>query len=195
MLTISNEDDWTLCGSHCWEGTSTFGVAIHLGDDDWPYINCLSESLGLSIALLANGAIHDEDDVVRLHCLLDLLHLIKKLSLLLVPSWCINDNDLHSLLLELSHTLLGNGNGVSFDVAAIEGDSNLGCVLFELVKGSCSECICADHGDSPPFLLVVIGNLAASGGFATALEANEHNNVGLASFGLIGFLLDFKQTA
>ena len=169
MLPITNENDRTLSGSNCRKRSSSFWMAIHLSDDDWSNINCFSEGLSLCITLLTYWAIHNEDDVIRLYCLLDLFHFIKKLSFLFVTTWCINNNNVHAFLLELSNTLLSYCDRISLDITSIEGDSYLCCVLFKLIKGSCSESISTNHGNSPSLFFVIVGYFTASGSFSATL--------------------------
>ena len=42
---------------------------------------------------------------------------------------------------------------------SIEGYSGLGCVLFQLVKSTCSECVCTNEARLPSFSGVVGGQL------------------------------------
>lgn len=169
MLSITDENDGTFGSSNCRKCSSSLWMTVHLCNDDWSNINCFSESLSLCITLLTNWAIHNEDDVIRLDCFLDLFHFIKKLSLLFVTSWCINYNDVHTFLFELSNTFFGYCYRISLDITSIEGDSYLRCVLFKLIKGSCSESISTNHGNSPSLFFIIVGNFTASGSFSTTL--------------------------
>ena len=46
------------------QGSTTLRVAVELGDDDAANLNRLLKSRSLCVASLANGAIHDEDNIV-----------------------------------------------------------------------------------------------------------------------------------
>ena len=193
VLAISNEDNRTFGCSNSRQSSSSLGVTVHLGDDNWAYIDSFPEGLGLSIALLTDGAVHDKDDVVGADSFLNLFHFIKELGFLFVSTWGIDDDDFHALVFELGNSFFGDGNWVSFDVASVEGNSYLGCVLFQLIEGSSSEGIGANHGDSPAFLFVVVCYFTASGCFSTALKSDKHDDVDFSSFGFEGFLLNFEE--
>jgi hypothetical protein len=169
-------------------------VSVHLSDDNRADIDCFPEGLSLNITLLSDRTVHHEDDVIGLHCLLNLLHLIEELCLLLMPSRGIHDNDLHAFFFELGHTFLSDRNGVSLDVATIEGNSYLRCVLLELVKGTCSESISAYHCHSPSLLLIVVGDLAAGSCLTATLKSNKHDDICLSSFRLVRLLLNLEES-
>lgn len=102
----------------------------------------------------------------------------------------IDDDDLDPLLFELFDALLGDGDGVGLGVATVEGDADASGVLFQLVEGTCSEGIGADHGYSPAFLFVVVGVFCAGGGLTTALQPDQHHYAGLALLRDEGFALN-----
>ena len=193
MLSITDKDDGAFSGSNCRESTTSLRVSVHLGDDDRSDVDCLPEGFSLSVALLTNGTIHNKDDVIWFHSLLYLFHLIEKVSLLFVPTRSINDDDLHPFLFKLSNTFFSDSHWISLDVTTVERDPNLGCVLLKLVKSTCSEGISTDHGHSPPLLLVVVGNLAASSGFAATLKTHKHDDIDLPPLRLEGLFIDFKK--
>ena len=59
--------------------------------------------------------------------------------------------------------------------------------MFELVEGSGAEGVGADHGGFESAALVVVGVFGDGGGFAGALESDEEDDVGFASFECVGF--------
>lgn len=193
MLAVTYENDGALSSGDCRQCTSALGVAVHFRNDDRSDVDSFSEGLRLHIALLSDRTIHNENYVVWFDCFLNLFHFIEQLRFLSVPSRSINQNNFHSLIPELCDSLLSDGNWICLDVAAIEWYANFGCILLELIKSACTESVCANHRHSPSFLLVVVGHLAACCCFAASLETDEHDDVGLPSFGLKRFLIDFQK--
>jgi|JI6StandDraft_1071083.scaffolds.fasta_scaffold07549_3 hypothetical protein len=105
-------------------------MTVQLGNDNASNIHSLSEGISLIVALLPDGAIHYEDNLVRAHSLLHLLHLIKQFRLLLMPSRGIHNDDFNTFLLEFFNTFLGDGHWISLRIASVERYSNSGSVLF-----------------------------------------------------------------
>ena len=168
-------------------------MTIHLGNDDRSHIYSLPKGLGLSIALLSNRAVHHKDAVIRTNSLLDLLHFVEKLGLLFVSTRSINNNDLHSFLLELSHSLLSNCHRVSLNVTTVERNPDFSSVLLQLIEGTSSEGIRTDHPHSPSFLLVVVGHFTASCGLSTSLQPDKHDDVDFSPLGFKWFFVNLKQ--
>ena len=77
MLTSSEEDDWTICGSDSTEGTTTACVTVKLGDDHRTNSHSFLESLCLLVTRLTDTTVHDEDSSIWCNSLLDLNHFIK----------------------------------------------------------------------------------------------------------------------
>ena len=105
----------------------------------------------------------------------------------------INNNDLHSFLLELGHSLLSNCHRVSLDVTSIERNPDFSSILLQLIEGTSSEGICTDHAHSPSFLLVVVGHFTASGGLSASLQPDKHDDIDFSPLGLKWFFVNLKQ--
>ena len=98
---------------------------------------------------------------------------------------CIDDDDLKVFLLELFHTLVGQLDRVRFRVATIVRDVGLGGVLLELIKGTGTERVSADHRSLPALALVLDGKLGHRRGLTATLETDKHDDIGLALLGLV----------
>jgi hypothetical protein len=115
-------------------------------------------------------------------------HLLKQRRLLLVAAGRVDDDDLVALPAELLHALGGDLDGVRLGVAAVKGHAHARGVLLELVERARAERVGAHHRDLPPPRLVVVRVLGDGGRLARALQADEHDDVGLALLGLEGLL-------
>ena len=62
------------------------------------------------------ACIEHQHSHVRLHCLTDLHHLLEQLTLLLMPTTRIDNDNFESFLLEFCDTLSSNGDGVRLRV-------------------------------------------------------------------------------
>ncbi|GIX62967.1 telomere elongation protein [Babesia caballi] len=186
VLAVPDENDRRVGGGDRREGAAAARVAVQLGDDDAAHVHGLLESGGLVVASLANVAVHHENHVVGLHGVVYQAHLLEERLLLLVPPGGVDDDDVVLALLELGDALGGHAHGVGLTVAAEEGDLHLGGVLLQLVEGACAKGVGADERGAPPLALVVVGELGAGGCLAGTLEADEHDDVGLALLGCEG---------
>mmetsp|Transcript_97233 Transcript_97233/g.299765 ORF Transcript_97233/g.299765 Transcript_97233/m.299765 type:complete len:322 (-) Transcript_97233:267-1232(-) len=185
VLPCAEEDDRRVCGGHSREGAPALGMAVKLSDDDAANIHAFPEGLGLLVAGLPDVRIHDENDVVGLHCLGDLLHLIEQRRFLLVPPRGVHDDEVVLLLLEELHALLRYLDGVCLVVVPVEGYADLGGVLPQLVKGTCPEGVRADQGRPPALPVVVVRVLRARCRLPAALQAHKHDDVARALFQLV----------
>ena len=73
-----------------------------------------------------------------------LYHLLEQFRLLLVTSGRIDDNDVETLLLEFSHTLGSDGDGICLCVGTEVRDLRFGRGLSGLVEGTGTEGIRTD---------------------------------------------------
>ena len=102
---------------------------------------------------------------------------------------CINDDDLVLVLAEVSHTGLGDLDGVSLLLVTIERALDLGSVHLELSEGTGSECISADNTNLPALLHVVVSELGTSCRLTGTLKTDEHDYIWLSAYELISFVL------
>mmetsp|Transcript_45248 Transcript_45248/g.106175 ORF Transcript_45248/g.106175 Transcript_45248/m.106175 type:complete len:260 (+) Transcript_45248:888-1667(+) len=195
MLACSDEDDGRLRGSDCRERTSSLGVAVELRHDHRPHAHRVLERAGLVVRSLTDGGVEHEDHVVRLHRGSDLLHLLEERGLLLVAPGGVDDDDLLALLLEHVHAVLRDLDGVALGVGPVERDAGLGSVLLQLVKRAGAESVSADQARLEVLPVVVQRILGARGGFAAALESDEHDHVGLSLLGLVGRVAGVEHLA
>ena len=72
-------------------------LTVELCDDDGADIDLVFEGLCLELCGLADGGVHDKDNVVRVDGLRNLQHLLEKPRLLLVPPARVHNDDLEFL--------------------------------------------------------------------------------------------------
>ena len=169
------------------DGTSTLGVSVEFGDDHSSDIDGLTEGLGLVERSLTDRSVHHKDDLIgglfvvpaktRIERLSEkggmraegkgwthdgsgnLSHLFKERFLLLVTTTRVDDDDLKAVPLELLDSVVGDLDGIGLCVASVEGHLDLGGVLFELIKGSGTERVCAHNARQESLSLVMQGQL------------------------------------
>ncbi|GMT25633.1 hypothetical protein PFISCL1PPCAC_16930, partial [Pristionchus fissidentatus] len=62
--------------------SSSLRVRVQLGDDNGSDVHRIAERSGLRLASLTDRGVHHEDDVVRVHSVGDLEHLLEERRLL-----------------------------------------------------------------------------------------------------------------
>lgn len=195
MLTITKEYNGTFCSSYSRKSTTSLSMSVEFGNNNTSNLDSFIKGLSLSKTLLTNRTVHNENNFIRLDCSLDLLHLFKQFSFLFVPTRSIHNDNLHTFLLEFLNTLPSNFDRVSLTVAAIEGNSNPGSILFQLIECTSTECISTNHGNSPALLFVVVSIFGTSGCFTTSLQTDKHHNIRFSFLGLEGFSLNVEQVS
>ena len=180
VLACAEEDDGRVGCGDGGDGASARGGTVRLGEDNGSKVSGLLERAGLRFCGLADGGVQDHDRLVGLHRLLDLHHLVEEVLLLPVPTRRIHNDDLEALLLELVHALLRHRHGVRLRVASKVGDLGARRVLLELVEGTGAEGVGAHEAGLEAARRVPPRELGARGGFAGTLQADEHDDVGLA---------------
>mmetsp|Transcript_9737 Transcript_9737/g.59148 ORF Transcript_9737/g.59148 Transcript_9737/m.59148 type:complete len:204 (+) Transcript_9737:2580-3191(+) len=108
-----------------------------------------------------------------------------------MPSAGIDKYNFHFFFFESFHTLRSNDRGIWLVVGTVKWDAGFGCVLLQLIERSCSVRICANHGNPPSFLLIVVRKFGTRSCFAIALQAHEHHN---GAFSLLGLERMFCTT-
>ncbi|GBE60472.1 branched-chain amino acid aminotransferase 4-amino-4-deoxychorismate lyase, putative [Babesia ovata] len=176
---MTDENDWGVGGGYSRQGATATGVPVELGDDHTTDVHRLVESGGLVVTGLTDMAVHDENDVVGFHRLVNEAHFLEQRLLLLVTTGGIDDDDVVLLLLELGHTFSSNPDGIGLAVATEKGNFHLGRILLQLVKGTGTECVRANQRSAPPLALVVVRKLGAGCRFTRTLQADEHDNIRL----------------
>mmetsp|Transcript_14949 Transcript_14949/g.28940 ORF Transcript_14949/g.28940 Transcript_14949/m.28940 type:complete len:251 (-) Transcript_14949:88-840(-) len=161
-------------------------MPIELCDDDGSDRDGALEGLGLVVRRLTNGPVYHEYDAVGLNGVLDFSHLLKQRVLLLVATRGIHDNQVVLFLPEALDASRSNSSRVGLRVTSVERDAGLCTVLLELVEGTRTERIRANHSRpvSPP--LVGVSILRARRRLTVSLETNEHNDVALPLLELVG---------
>ena len=105
-------------------------MAVKLCDDDAADVDAAAEGKRLLIASLTDGAVHDEDDVLRVDRGGDLHHLVEQLLLLPVTARGVHDDDLLVFLFEVRHALHRDLHRVGLRVGAVERHAHLRRVLL-----------------------------------------------------------------
>mmetsp|Transcript_18653 Transcript_18653/g.34761 ORF Transcript_18653/g.34761 Transcript_18653/m.34761 type:complete len:254 (-) Transcript_18653:101-862(-) len=105
----------------------------------------------------------------------------------------IYDNDLIMLRNKLLHAFFGNGNRVCFCVRPVEWHPQFGSILFQLVKGTRTERIGADHRHFPSSTLVVIGVLGDGCRLTASLQSHKQNDIRLSAFHCVRFPTRLQQ--
>ena len=186
MLAGADEDNWGVRSGNGGDGATARGVSVGFGDDDGAEVGGFFKGFGLGLGLLADGCIQDHDGLIGLDGGLDLGHFVEEVLFLAMPARGVNDDDLEALFFEFGNTFCGDLGGVCGGERAEVGDFGFGGILFELVEGAGAEGIGADEAGFEAPGTVVAGEFGAGGGFAGALETDEHDDVGFSFFGLEG---------
>mmetsp|Transcript_11849 Transcript_11849/g.49524 ORF Transcript_11849/g.49524 Transcript_11849/m.49524 type:complete len:219 (-) Transcript_11849:487-1143(-) len=142
MFSNTNEGNRRAGSRHGAEGTTSLSVTIELRDNHAPNGHARSEGFRLVLRSLADGRIHDENNVVGVDRLRHLLHFLKKSFLLFVSSRCVNNDQLKFVKFKAIHAFNRKLHWVSLRIASVERNTRLGSVLFQLVKGTSSKSVC-----------------------------------------------------
>lgn len=121
-----------------------------------------------------NTGVEDKHSHIGLDCFSNLDHLLEELTLLLMPAGRIYNDNFKALLLELRHTLRGDGDWVRLSVRAEVCDLGLRSGLSRLIKGTSTERVRADDTRFKTTLLVVYRELRACRCFTITLRRRRH---------------------
>ena len=90
---------------------------------------------------------------------------------------------------EVCDTIFSDFHRVCLLLVTVEWALDLSRVHLNLRKGTSTERVSADNTNLPALLHVVIGELGACRSLARALEADEHDNIRLATLELVGLVI------
>ena len=189
LLSLAGELDGLAGDCAHREGRAAPRITVELGEDDTGDIQPLVEALGGIHRILTGHGVDHQQDLTGLYSSLDILELVHELLVDVQTARCVQKDHIIAVGLSVAHAGLGNIHRICF--AHLEhGDIQLFAHHAQLLNGRGAINVAGHQQGAFTLLFQKTGQFAAVGGFACALQADQHNDRG--ALGIGGEFLVFR---
>ena len=180
LLAGADKLDWHPChGLHRQRGSAA-GVAVELRHDDAVEFERLVEGLGALHGILPGHGIDHEVDLVGAHGAVDLRELLHQGLVDREAAGRVEDDNGDALFLGMGHASAADSHRIGDPVRHVHRHADLPAQHRQLLDGRRTLEVGSHEHHAPPLLLDPLGQLAAGGRLARALQTAEHQDGGLA---------------
>ena len=165
------------------DGDAAFCGAVQFGERQAGQFGRFGEAAGLLDGVLTGGGVQHQQDVVRgaFHFFadgtLDFGQLVHQVDFGVEATGGVNDGHVAVVVDGVLHGFVSDRSGVGFHAFAKKVAPDALRPDFELVHRSGAEGIAGAHHDFFALLFVLPGQFADGGGFADAVDANNHQHI------------------